>query len=187
MRICGDVTATLDFGTYKATMKIILLDDLIYNVVLGIGFFDSYVRSIRPSQLRMEMQDVSVVSFCKSSITKIAGSALLCSDTVTVLPYSKSVIGCNIINTKSSNQLMCISDTVPLAEKYGIMIPYCVFNTNLQAPRIRVINPRSEPVTLHQGARVGRTRGLRCSDCTPTQRYAVQFHAVLPWRICTVA
>ena len=126
MRIYGYVTAMLDFGSYKSEMKLILLDDLIYDAVLGIGFFDKYVRSIRPSELRMEMQDGSIVSFRKSSITKMGGSALVCADTVTVLPYSKSVIPCNIINTKPSNQLMCISDTGPLAEKYGIMMPYCL-------------------------------------------------------------
>ena len=154
MRICGDVTATLDFGSAKATMKITLLDDLIYDALLGIGFFHTYVRSIRPSELRMEMQDESVVSIRKSGLTKIAGSAFVCSDKVTVLPYLESVIACNIINTKPSNDLLCISDTGRLAERYGIMMPFYVFNTNFQAAHIRVINPTSEPVTLHQAARV---------------------------------
>ena len=37
MRICGDVTATLDIGTDKATMKIILLDDLISTSCSGLA------------------------------------------------------------------------------------------------------------------------------------------------------
>ena len=102
----------------------------------------------------MEMQDGSVVSFRKSGITKISDSALICCETVTVLPYSNSVIPCNIINRKPSNHVLCISDTGLLAEKHGIMMPYCVFNTNLQTPHIRVIKPRLEHVTLHQGARI---------------------------------
>ena len=124
----------------------------------------------------MKMQDESVVSFRKSSITKIAGSALVCSDTVRVLPYSKSVRASNIINTKPSTELLCISDTGPLAEKYGIMMLYCVFNTDLQAPHIRVINPTSEPVTLHQGS-----RGAVLEDCevvTAPRRSGMQFNAM---------
>ena len=41
MRICADVTATLDFGSFKATMKITLLEDLSYDIMLGIGFVDT--------------------------------------------------------------------------------------------------------------------------------------------------
>ena len=106
----------------------------------------------------------------------MGGSALVCADTVTVRPYSKSVITCNIINTKPSNQLMCISDTGPLAEKYGIVMPYCVFNTNLQAPHIRVINPSSESVTLHQGARVAVLE--ECEVVTAPLRSGMQFNAM---------
>ena len=55
MRICGEQRTTLDFGTFRVTMKLTLLEDLFYDVVLAINFFDEYVGSIRPADLKMQM------------------------------------------------------------------------------------------------------------------------------------
>ena len=90
MRICGALRTTLDFGTFRVTMKLTLLEDLFYDVVLGINFFDEYVASIRPADLKMQMRDGSIVSFRRSGIKKASISTLVCKETVTVMPYSKS-------------------------------------------------------------------------------------------------
>ena len=155
MRIRGYFSAELDFGSYKTMMKLTLLEDLLYDIVLGIGFFDRYVRCVRPGDLRMQLVDGTYVRFRRSGINKIQVTALVCSDTVTIMPQSKSAIPCAITESRPTSGLLCISDTAPLLERYGIIIPYGVFDPQTSTtPRIHVINSTCEPVVLHQGARI---------------------------------
>lgn len=105
MRICGALRTTLDFGTFRATLKFTLLEDLFYYVVRGVNF-DEFVSSIRPGDLRMEMRVRSLLSFRRSGITKKHVSALVSKETVTLLPYSKSTLPCSIVRATPTSQLL---------------------------------------------------------------------------------
>ena len=155
MRIRGRVSIEMDFGTYSTSLKMTLLEDLCYDVVLGIGFFDTHVESVWPGKLNMQMNDGSTVRFRRSGIKKTQVTALVCSESVTILPQSKSSLQCNITQAISTSSLLCIADTAPLLERYGVIIPYGVFDSSKSVThRIQVINPTGEPVTLHQDARI---------------------------------
>ena len=127
MRICGALRTTVDFGPFRVSMKLTLLEDLFYDVVLSINFFDEYVASIRPADLKMQMRDGSIVSFWRSGIKKASMGTLVCTETVTILPYSKSTLPFRVIQATPNSQYPCVSYTTPLAESYGVVIPYCVF------------------------------------------------------------
>ena len=88
MRIRGRVSIEMDFGTYSTSLKMTLLEDLCYDVVLGIGFFDTDVESVWPGKLNMQMNDGSTVRFRRSGIKKTQVTALVCSESVTILPQS---------------------------------------------------------------------------------------------------
>ena len=100
------------------------------------------------------MVDGSYVRFRRSGINKIQVAALVCYDTVTIMPQSKSAILCTITETSRTSGL-CISDTAPLLERYGLIFPYGVFDQQTSStPRIDVISLTCEPGVLHQRAQI---------------------------------
>lgn len=154
MRIRGTTICLLDCGTCQIRLKVTLLEDLFYDVVLGVTFFDEHVNAIRPGKLELELRDGTQTRFRRSGITRQQVAALVCTKTTTILPYSKSTLECSVTGSPTGTELLCVSDTGALLERYGVVMPYCVFGSQTRMPRIPLINPTSESVTLREGARL---------------------------------